>query len=315
MYASSRHRSEWPQAETAPWIEPIRTGSGRGLDELTIDALRAGSLNRRGFPHQPCAARRSGGRGRGRRLPAARRKPAPRRGADGASERPRARDLRDAASRPRQRGGVAGPRRGSAAAEYVARGGVHRRGGRCLRQARHREARVADTNVGPPTQSPTTFAGLRRFATSLWLRSVALPQRVPVSDYRRRGSPVVNFIYRVPPRDRLLQHRRYPAAANSGEHPVAGQRTRENRHPRLMPFPRAPIHTAQHLHIQTTPSPKEFQAADSRAVLCGADVVVRFVQMITPAAYIGTSVSMVNRGTQTVRDKGRIPRSRAPRSG
>jgi hypothetical protein len=64
----------------------------------------------------------------------------------------------------------------------------------------------------PPTQSPTMIAGLRRFATSLWLRSVALPQRVPVFGYRRWGRPVVNVIYRVPPRRDCLQHRRYLAA-------------------------------------------------------------------------------------------------------
>ena len=49
-------------------------------------------------------------------------------------------------------------------------------------------------------QSPTTIAGLCRFATSLWLHFVASPQRVPGIGHRRRGSPVVNVIYRAPPR-------------------------------------------------------------------------------------------------------------------
>jgi hypothetical protein len=49
-------------------------------------------------------------------------------------------------------------------------------------------------------QSPTNIAGLRRIATSLWLHFVASPQRVPVFGHRRRGRPVVNVIYRVPPR-------------------------------------------------------------------------------------------------------------------
>ena len=48
-------------------------------------------------------------------------------------------------------------------------------------------------------RSPTIIAGLRRIATSLWLRFVASPQRVPVVGHRRRGRPVVNVIYKVPP--------------------------------------------------------------------------------------------------------------------
>jgi hypothetical protein len=48
-------------------------------------------------------------------------------------------------------------------------------------------------------RSPTIIAGLRRIATSLWPHFVASPQRVPVFGHRRRGRPVVNVIYRVPP--------------------------------------------------------------------------------------------------------------------
>jgi len=42
---------------------------------------------------------------------------------------------------------------------------------------------------GPPgpTQSPAMIAGLRRCATSPWLRSVALSQRLPVFGHRRRS--------------------------------------------------------------------------------------------------------------------------------
>src|SRR6266568_4237651 len=67
-----------------------------------------------------------------------------------------------------------------------------------------------------PTQSPAMIAGLRRIATSLWLRFVASPQRMPIFRYRRWGRPVVNFIYKVPPRRRFLQHRLYLAATNWG---------------------------------------------------------------------------------------------------
>jgi hypothetical protein len=67
-----------------------------------------------------------------------------------------------------------------------------------------------------PTQSPAVIAGLRRIATSLWLRFVASPQRMPIFRYRRWGQSVVNVIYRVPPRRRFLQHRQYLVATNSG---------------------------------------------------------------------------------------------------
>ncbi len=67
-----------------------------------------------------------------------------------------------------------------------------------------------------PTQSPAMIAGLRRIATSLWLRFVASPQRMPIFRYRRWGRPVVSFIYKVPPRRRFLQHRLYLAAMNWG---------------------------------------------------------------------------------------------------
>lgn len=66
------------------------------------------------------------------------------------------------------------------------------------------------------------IAGLRRIATSPWLHFVASPQRVPGFAHRRWGPHVVNVLDRLPPRCDCLQHRRYLAALNSGEHPVAG---------------------------------------------------------------------------------------------
>jgi len=128
-------------------------------------------------------------------------------------------------------------------------------------------ARVHTRRPDLPTQSPTIIAGLCWIATSLRLRFVASPQRMPGIGHRRRGRPVVNVIYRVPPRRDWLQHRRYLAVANLGEHPVAGHCTRENRYPRLMPFPRAPIHHFRHVPAQTTPSRTEFQGVGSGAVL------------------------------------------------
>ena len=126
-------------------------------------------------------------------------------------------------------------------------------------------ARVHTRRPDLPTQSPTIIAGLCWIATSLRLRFVASPQRMPGIGHRRRGRPVVNVIYRVPPRRDWLQHRRYLAVANLGEHPVAGHCTRENRYPRLMPFPRAPIHHFRHVPAQTTPSRTEFQGVGSGA--------------------------------------------------
>jgi hypothetical protein len=88
-----------------------------------------------------------------------------------------------------------------------------------LRQIRRR--RRSGGNPPPlrrsiaPMQSPAVMAGLRRIATSLWLRFVALPQRLPIFCYRRWDRPVVSLIYRVPPRRRVRQHRQFLVAANS----------------------------------------------------------------------------------------------------
>ena len=67
-----------------------------------------------------------------------------------------------------------------------------------------------------PTQSPAVIAGLRSIATSLWLRSVASPQRMPITRYRRWGRLVVNVIYRVPPSRRFLRHRQYSYPRTAG---------------------------------------------------------------------------------------------------
>lgn len=94
---------------------------------------------------------------------------------------------------------------------------------------------------GGNARSPTIIAGLRRVATLPWLHFVASPQREPGIGHRLGGRPVVDFIYRAPPRRGWLQHRRC-LAANSGEYPAAGCCTRDRRYPRLLPEPRASIH-------------------------------------------------------------------------
>ena len=107
-------------------------------------------------------------------------------------------------------------------------------------------------------RSPTRFAGLRGIATSLWLRFVASPQRVPEFGYRRRGRTVVNVIDRRPPLRSLPQPRCVPAAASFGDHPVAGHDSCETGRAPTTLRSRAPIRKPPHLQSQTAPSPKEF---------------------------------------------------------
>jgi hypothetical protein len=107
------------------------------------------------------------------------------------------------------------------------------------------------------------IAGLRRLATSLWLHFVASPQRVPGIGHRRRGSPVVNVIDRVPPHRDRLQHRRYPAATTR-----EGIRRRDTEPANADAHdycPTASVDPPYHLRVQTTPSRKDFQASASRA--------------------------------------------------
>ena len=109
-------------------------------------------------------------------------------------------------------------------------------------------------------RSPTIIAGLRRIATQLCLHFVASPQRVPVFGHRRRGRPVVNVIYRVPP----------PSSNTATSVRSRGCELRRgsgcvilcpgNRIPRPMSCPRAPIHQSRHLPFQGTLIQKEFQA-------------------------------------------------------
>lgn len=93
-------------------------------------------------------------------------------------------------------------------------------------------------------QSPAIIAGLRRIATSLWLRFVALPQRAPVFDHRPRGRPVVNVIDRVaPPSSIAAQPTRSRGSKLSR---ASGRATRcpRNRIASPMSCPGAPTHTS-----------------------------------------------------------------------
>ena len=81
------------------------------------------------------------------------------------------------------------------------------------------QAAVCDGAPKAPTQSPVVIAGLRRIATSLWLRFVASPQRMPICRYRRWDRPVVNLIDRVPPSS-IPTTSAIPRGHELVEHPV-----------------------------------------------------------------------------------------------
>jgi hypothetical protein len=76
----------------------------------------------------------------------------------------------------------------------------------------------------PDMQSPAIIVGPHRIATSMWLRFVALPQRVPVPAvaHRRWGPPVINVIDRLPPRNDWLHIGATLATPNSGGASAAG---------------------------------------------------------------------------------------------
>jgi hypothetical protein len=76
----------------------------------------------------------------------------------------------------------------------------------------------------PEMQSPAIIVGPHRIATSMWLRFVALPQRVPVPAvaHRRWGPPVINVIDRLPPRNDWLHIGATLATPNSGGASAAG---------------------------------------------------------------------------------------------
>jgi hypothetical protein len=114
-----------------------------------------------------------------------------------------------------------------------------------------------------PTQSPAVIAGLRRIATSLWLRFVASPQRMPIFRYRRWGRSVVNVIYRVPPRRRFLQHRQYLVATNSRTPGCMVFFMRYRIQP-AMSHLREPIYESHHMHFQPTLTRKKLQAGQHR---------------------------------------------------
>jgi hypothetical protein len=112
-------------------------------------------------------------------------------------------------------------------------------------------------------QSPTIIAGLRRIATSLWLHFVASPQRVPVFGHRRRGRPVVNVIYKVPPPS---SNTRTSARSRSHElRRASGCETyvQQNRIAPPASCPRAPIYRSRYLRSQITPNQEVFQASES----------------------------------------------------
>ena len=117
-------------------------------------------------------------------------------------------------------------------------------------------------------QSPTMIAGLHRIATSLWLHSVASPQRMPASAYRHGGPSVVSVIYRVPPPSLFPTTSALPRGMTSG---ASGYEACPPHDP-IQETHTVTTSTDSRLdqqQFQATPSHRDFQAAYTKVQTSG----------------------------------------------
>ncbi len=142
-----------------------------------------------------------------------------------------------------------------------------------------------------PTQSPAVIAGLRRIATSLWLRFVASPQRMPIFRYRRWGRPVMNLIYRVPPRRRFLQHRQYLMVTNSRSTRCMAFFTRYRIRPAMLQTTRADLRIAPLIFLAYA-DPERVASGSASTLPQSSGRDSRGTTRLTAASWSGCSIQL-----------------------